>query len=107
MIHRYLDHSANERTYMSWIRMSLTVAAIGLAAERLPRFGPVTSWFGPVMIGLSMALLALSTVRFQIIRRQIAELENEDDRFLRGEQLLGWLIGLLLLGIMVALLRLA
>jgi len=107
MIHRFLDHSANERTYMSWIRMALSVAVIGLAAERVPQFGPVTSWFGPVMIGLSLALLLLATVRFQVLRKEIARQECEDDRFLRGEQLLGWMIGVTLVAILVALLRLA
>ena len=38
MIPSYSDHSANERTFLAWIRTGLTVMALGFVIERLDLF---------------------------------------------------------------------
>jgi putative membrane protein len=35
MIPSYTDHSANERTFLAWIRTGLTIMALGFVIERL------------------------------------------------------------------------
>ena len=34
MIKRYTDHSANERTYLAWIRTSIAIMAFGFLIEK-------------------------------------------------------------------------
>ncbi len=38
MIKRYTDHSANERTYLAWIRTSITIMAFGFLIEKFDIF---------------------------------------------------------------------
>lgn len=38
MIKRYSDHSANERTYLAWIRTSIGMIAFGLLVEKVDLF---------------------------------------------------------------------
>lgn len=38
MINRYTDHSANERTYLAWIRTAIAVMAFGFLIEKFDLF---------------------------------------------------------------------
>ncbi len=38
MIKHYTDHSANERTYLAWIRTSITIMAFGFLIEKFDIF---------------------------------------------------------------------
>ncbi len=38
MIKRYSDHSANERTYLAWIRTSIAIMAFGFLIEKFDIF---------------------------------------------------------------------
>ena len=38
MIKRYTDHSANERTYLAWIRTSISIMAFGFLIEKFDLF---------------------------------------------------------------------
>ncbi|MGA0420205.1 MAG: YidH family protein [Phycisphaerales bacterium] len=38
MIPRFTDHSANERTYLAWLRTSIAVIAFGMLIERFDLF---------------------------------------------------------------------
>lgn len=38
MIKRYTDHSANERTYLAWIRTSVAIMAFGFLIEKFDLF---------------------------------------------------------------------
>ena len=38
MINRYTDHSANERTYLAWIRTSVAIMAFGFLIEKFDLF---------------------------------------------------------------------
>lgn len=38
MIKRYTDHSANERTYLAWVRTSITIMAFGFLIEKFDIF---------------------------------------------------------------------
>jgi putative membrane protein len=70
MIPSYSDHAANERTFLAWIRTSLTIMALGFVIERLDLFlaslGPDTSASAspmapaPEIHGLSVGLVSLA-----------------------------------------------
>ena len=38
MIKRYTDHAANERTYLAWIRTSISIMAFGFLIEKFDLF---------------------------------------------------------------------
>lgn len=38
MIPNYLDHSANERTFLTWVRVSITIMIFGFIIERFDIF---------------------------------------------------------------------
>ena len=38
MIKRYADHSANERTYLAWIRTAISIMAFGFLIEKFDLF---------------------------------------------------------------------
>ena len=87
MINRYTDHSANERTYLAWIRTAIAVMAFGFLIEKFNLFmeylghsaGDVarfraSAWVELVGLGLLVIgclIIAGSTARFFSYRRAI------------------------------------
>jgi inner membrane protein YidH len=82
MIERYTDHSANERTFLAWIRTSIAIMAFGFLVEkfdvflefsgtshvtRLPSIGGqlVGSIAGLLLIALGGASMVLAIIRFR------------------------------------------
>lgn len=91
MINRYTDHSANERTYLAWIRTSIAIIAFGFLIEKFELF---LSYIGMALknekhlqpslsaelMGLSFFLIGVliivtATVRFFIYK---AAIESEE-----------------------------
>jgi putative membrane protein len=88
MIRNFSDHSANERTFLAWVRTSIAVIAFGFLVERfdlflafaapeavknriaVPRgeFGQVAG-LGLIVLGISMMLVA--AFRFARTAREI------------------------------------
>ena len=87
MIKRYTDHSANERTYLAWIRTSITIMAFGFLIEKFDLF---VSYIGSAigehehfkpslsaeLVGLALFLVGLliivtATVRFYTYKKSI------------------------------------
>lgn len=106
MIERLQEHTANERTYLAWIRTAIAIAGFGVLIEKLPA-APDKSWVGLVLVLLSAALVLLTSVRFLVIRRQIEENRLERVSFGRIEVLFAAMLALLLLAVFVFLLGLA
>lgn len=87
MIERYLDHSANERTYLSWIRTSITIMAFGFLIEKFEIYllyvgksmgdeKHFQSSLSAELIGLSLFLVGIliivaATIRFFIHKEAI------------------------------------
>lgn len=87
MINRYTDHSANERTYLAWIRTAIAVMAFGFLIEKFNLFmdylGQSTGdparfhaspWVELVGLGLLVIgclIIAGSTARFFYYRKAI------------------------------------
>ena len=91
MIPSYSDHSANERTFLAWVRTGLTIMALGFVIERLDLFlasiGPdrplpitrsaAIQGLSVVLVSLAIVLIAAAGYRFVDINRAI------DDRVVR------------------------
>lgn len=91
MIPRFTDHSANERTYLAWVRTAIAVMAFGFLLERFdlfiafalrsdPHAVPTLHirmseivGLGLILVGALMTLLA--THRYRRNRQRIAEEE--------------------------------
>ncbi len=89
MIERYTDHSANERTFLAWVRTGIAVMAFGFLVEKFNLFltylaqaagHPAVAPHGLVhaeVLGVLMLLagvlvLVLATARFAVNRARIA-----------------------------------
>lgn len=105
MIDKFRDHAANERTFLAWIRSAIAIAGFGILIEKMPGT-PDGSWAGFALVGLSAALVALASVRFMIVRRQIARAREVEQKFAIVEALFGAMLALLMMAVMVFLLGL-
>jgi len=90
MIKRYSDHSANERTYLAWIRTSISIMIFGLLIEKLDLF---ISYIGENMsdashlqpslyaqlIGLGLFLVGIVIIVIATIRFFVQEKAIESD----------------------------
>jgi putative membrane protein len=81
MIRNFGDHSANERTFLAWVRTAIAVMAFGFLVEKfdlfletgapsLPgqRFGNVA---GLALIVLGTAMIAVAAIRFLLAAKKI------------------------------------
>ncbi|MCU0766570.1 MAG: DUF202 domain-containing protein [Gammaproteobacteria bacterium] len=116
MISRYTDHSANERTYLAWIRTAIAVMAFGFLIEKFNLFMEylghstgdaarfrASAWVELVGLGLLVIgclIIAGSTARFFYYRRAIDANESIGYGGVASAALaaLLGLLGLLLLG---------
>ena len=105
MIERFLDHAANERTYLSWIRTAIATAGFGMVVERLPK-APEGSELGIILVGVSAALVLSASVRFLLVRRQIRQQAQGNRLFALVEVLFAIMLALLLLSVFVFMLGL-
>lgn len=87
MIPRYTDHSANERTYLAWIRTSISIMAFGFLIEKFDLFlvyinqvsgsgssiepNLITELVGIGMFLVGIIIIITSTVRFFSYKKAI------------------------------------
>ena len=80
MINRYADHSANERTYLAWIRTSIAIMAFGFLIEKFELFvshlglalennkqfqpSPIAELVGLSLFFVGIIIIITSTIRF-------------------------------------------
>ena len=66
------DHLANERTYLSWVRSGLGMAAFGVAVARLfSDGGRRADLAGAMLMLLGIAMLLYGTNRYYLVRRAL------------------------------------
>ena len=53
MIRNFSDHSANERTFLAWVRTAIAVMAFGFLVEKFDLFLELT---GPSLAGRTLSL---------------------------------------------------
>jgi putative membrane protein len=97
MIRGYTDHSANERTFLAWVRTGITVTAFGFLVEKFKLFlpapaaasvsdptaslsvdgfvGTVGRYDGLALAVLGMAVIMIAAIRFVRIRSQLDDTE--------------------------------
>jgi putative membrane protein len=92
MIRNFADHSANERTFLAWVRTAIAVMAFGFLVERFdllveiaaPSLAGRTLWLvgrqfanvaGLALIILGTAIIAISTARFVMTAKLIDSAE--------------------------------
>lgn len=105
MIDKFQDHASNERTYLSWIRTAIAIAGFGIVIERLPGT-PNGPWTGLALVVLSAVLVALASLRFLFIRKQIKRSDPGRSMFGTIEVLFASMLAMLLLTVFVFLLGL-
>jgi putative membrane protein len=93
MIRNFSDHSANERTFLAWVRTAIAVMAFGFLAEKFDLFLELAApslavrslslpgqKFGNVaglsLIVLGTAMVALAAFRFLLTAKQIDSAEQ-------------------------------
>ncbi|WP_347311799.1 YidH family protein [Defluviimonas sp. SAOS-178_SWC] len=87
MIRNYTDHSANERTFLAWVRTAVAIVGFGLAAERL-RGGPPNFWSEMTLLISGALVVLIAYVRMRSLRRRITLAEEFDDEALPADTLL-------------------
>lgn len=80
------DHLANERTFLAWVRTSISLMAFGVVIARLrftiiesgivsqaasPSAGVRSTWLGIVFAGVGLLTLLFSLFHYQCTRRMI------------------------------------
>src|SRR5919202_1124366 len=119
MIIKFRDHAANERTYLAWVRTAIGVMGFGFVIERFslfierfealyrtpPAAGYTVGWHagsmtGLILIVMGLGVIAVATVRFIRISRQI-ETEQAESIGIRADILLSGLLALVGLGVLV------
>jgi len=87
MIKRYSDHSANERTYLAWIRTAIAIMAFGFLIEKFNLFilyvgkaigdtthfqaTPLAKYAGLGLFLVGILIIVSATFRFFIYKRHI------------------------------------
>jgi putative membrane protein len=95
MIRHFTDHAANERTFLAWLRTGVSIVAFGFVVEKFNIFlatlelaslpqkegswlsqhrfphGVFTQYEGGVLMGVGVAVIAASAVRFVRIKKVI------------------------------------
>jgi putative membrane protein len=84
---RFRDHSANERTFLAWIRTGIALMAFGFAIARFSLFlreiaqaGQVqihavrslgSAWFGVALVVLGLVTNAAALTRYASVRKEL------------------------------------
>ncbi len=92
MIPHFSDHSANERTYLAWVRTAISVMAFGFLLERFDLFlifasrtsekvieglhTRASQWLGLSLLVVGALMIAGATLRFYRNRRAIEASES-------------------------------
>ncbi|MDE1821955.1 MAG: DUF202 domain-containing protein [Euryarchaeota archaeon] len=77
------DHLANERTFLAWIRTSITIIGLGFVVARFGLFlralrtgsagtaSPVSEWVGVALVLSGSLLMAVAWYRFRVVREDL------------------------------------
>jgi putative membrane protein len=117
MIDRYADHSANERTFLAWVRTGIATIAFGFVVEKFNLFvltlaeanaidtarreqlqkfsGSFSHYDGIALILVGIAILAVSLVRFVRTTRLIDDQQTHSASSVRLELALSVVLALI------------
>ncbi len=94
MIQRYADHSANERTFLAWVRTAIAIVGFGLASARLGSQTP-DPWTEVLMLIAGAVVVFFAYLRLRLLRARIDSDENVDDGAMPTDTLLLLLVAAL------------
>jgi putative membrane protein len=111
MIERYTDHSANERTFLAWVRTAIAIMAFGFVVEKFDLFlriagaevaaktAPGSHQFLGDIAGLALIVLGGVMMVFALLRfrQTAADIAAPEMRRRPGERVDFTLVGLMLL----------
>jgi inner membrane protein YidH len=112
MIQNFSDHSANERTFLAWVRTAIAVMAFGFLVERFDLFLELAApslvgrtlsvpgqkfgnQAGLALIILGIAIVAMAAMRFVMTAKVIDSTEVRPGPGARFDLVLAILLGLL------------
>lgn len=87
MIVNYADHSANERTFLSWVRTVVAIEGFGIAAARIGD-GTPRGWTEILMLVAGAVVIVLAFIRMRRIRARIDSAETVEDEALPADAFL-------------------
>ena len=95
MIPRYADHSANERTFLAWVRTVIAIEGFGIAAARIG--GASTQlWTEAALLAAGGVVILLAFLRMRVIRKRIDSPDPIDDQAPLADALLLLLVAALM-----------
>ena len=94
MIVNYADHSANERTFLAWVRTSISIVGFGMAAARLGD-GQAQVWSEMAMLVAGSLVILLAFLRMRRVKARIAAQDVLDDDAIPTDSLLLLLVAAL------------
>ncbi|WP_202214296.1 YidH family protein [Methylacidimicrobium sp. AP8] len=97
------DHSANERTFLAWVRTSIGLMAFGFLLEKFTLFlnylrlalnqpptqEPATRVIGLAFLTLGAVMIGMAALRYRLNARQIDSPELERNSFVLFDTILG------------------
>ena len=117
MIRDYTDHSANERTFLAWVRTGIAIIAFGFVIEKFNLFlatiatsavgdafyrqkleklsGPIGHYEGLLLMAAGVAVIVLATIRFARTTRLLDDAEMHTAKSVRVELILSAVLVLL------------
>jgi putative membrane protein len=123
MIRSYSDHSANERTFLAWLRTAVAVVAFGVVIEKLNLFvlavartsavdaasrerlerlsGPIGRYDGLALIVVGIVLIVVAAVRFIRIERLIDDRDEHAVGSARTEMIVSAVLVLIVAGLSI------
>jgi len=87
MIQKFDAHSANERTFLAWVRTAVAMVGFGLAAARIGGATPPL-WSEFSLLGSGVVVVFLAFLRMRALRKRISKEEEFDDESLPADALL-------------------
>jgi len=87
MIRDFDSHSANERTFLAWVRTAVAVVGFGLAAARIGGQQPPL-WSELTLLASGAVVVVIAYLRMRTLRRRISQDEEFDDDSLPADALL-------------------
>jgi putative membrane protein len=120
MIRGYRDHSANERTFLAWVRTGIAVIAFGFVVEKFNLFilamasagspeaahrlqlerasGPLGHYDGLALVLIGVALIVVAALRFARTGQRLDDEDVHPAGSLRTELILSSVLALIVAG---------
>jgi len=94
MISAFADTSANERTFLAWVRTAAAVSGFGIAASRLGS-GNSSVWLTVGLLLSALAVVVVAYCRMRWLHARIVDDQPLDDGGSAADTLLLLLVGCL------------